>query len=661
MRKIELLAPARDAATARAAIDCGADAVYIGAKAFGARAAAGNSVDDIAAVCAYARPFGVKVYATFNTLLMEEELSAAERSAREVVAAGVDALIVQDMAYLRMGLGISLHASTQTTNTTPERVRFLAACGFSRVVLERGLTLNQIAEIRAAMPGTEAAPGVELECFVHGAICVGHSGDCYLSRSMGPRSGNRGECSQPCRLTYDLEDEQGRKLFEGKHLLSLRDLDLTAAMPDLLDAGITSLKIEGRLKDTTYVINTVTHYRREIDRIIAARTGTGRRSGGASRAVAPKAEHGSGAPPTARQGLERSSYGVSTGYPEQFAADPSRSFSRGSTEYYLRGKVAGAASFDTPKSIGAPAGRIAEVGRDYFTVRDGASLMAGDGICLFSEGKLLGTNINRIEGGHIYPNRMEGLAPGVEISRNFDKRFNDALLSADLRRQLPVAMRLNINDNVILTVRDLARGVETSATLPGPFPRAENSDRMAETIRRQLSKSGGTIFSVEEVEIATEKAGGGAASEAGSGVAFERSGPAALPLLKSAQINALRREALERLADKLTNYHVISPQPNEDKTFPYPTSLGPVTSATNSLARAFYADHGAKLPPIPKELMPDLTGQCVMTTPYCLRRETGQCLLDNPLYRGALYLTRGRLRYRLRFDCEKCLMNIEPI
>lgn len=705
MRKIELLAPARDLATARAAIDCGADAVYIGAGRFGARAAAGNSVDDIARVCDYARPFGVKVYAALNTLLFEDELDEAQRLARQVVAAGVDALIVQDMAYLRMGLDIVLHASTQATVTNAEKVRFLAAAGFSRVILERGLTLEQIGQIRAAVAD------VELECFIHGAICVGHSGDCYLSRSMGPRSGNRGECSQPCRLTYDLENENGEKLFAGRHLLSLQDLDLTATLPDLLDAGVTSFKIEGRLKDAAYVMNTVAHYRRELDRLIAS-----------------------------RPDLERSSYGVSTGWPEGLDADPSRSFSRAATEYYLRGKQAGAASFDTPKSVGAPVGRIAEVGRNFFTLAvvapgtraissasdgqpgarllSGAPLVPGDGICFFSGGKLLGTNINSVEGGRVYPNRMEGLAPGGEILRNFDKRFNDAMLSAAIRRQLSVLMSFSgsVATGITLTVRDFARGIEASATLAGPLPAAEKPEQMASAIREQLSKTGGTIFCVESVtldidgqpnksDIPTPANGASwlpdqpatcppvAHSARGAGRQVEVScGCRPIPFLKSAQINALRREALDGLAAILANPQTAilrlappqlpeedqiaprpaSPQHPEDRTVPlpvssqrtedsgapWPPSLGAVATATNSLARDFYLGHGAPLAPAPKELMDDLSGQCVMITPYCLRRETAQCLKDSPPYRGALYLTRGRLRYRLNFDCENCLMNI---
>ena len=301
--KIELLAPARDLRSARAAIDCGADAVYMGGPRFGARQAAGNSVADIAAVAEYARRFGVRVYVTLNTLLFDDELADAERIARQVVEAGADALIVQDMAYLEMELeGVELHASTQTFNASPEKAAFLADCGFSRVILERNLSLEEIRRIRAATD-------VELECFVHGAICVCYSGRCYMSRTMSPRSGNRGDCMQACRLPYDLLDAAGNVLMAGKHLLSVRDMDLSGRLGDLLDAGVTSFKIEGRLKDEAYVRNVVAWYRTRLDREIAA-----------------------------RPGLVRASEGQSD---PGFEPDLARTFSRGRTEYFFDGRRAG--------------------------------------------------------------------------------------------------------------------------------------------------------------------------------------------------------------------------------------------------------------------------------------------------------------------------------
>ncbi|MDE7070138.1 MAG: U32 family peptidase, partial [Alistipes sp.] len=345
LETIELLAPARDFEAAVAAVDYGADALYMGGARFGARHAAGNSAETIARVAEYAHQYGVRVHATLNTLLYDDELEAAERQARELIAAGVDALIVQDQAFRRMNLPVELHASTQMCNRTPEQARFLERCGYARVILERALSLDEIRAVRAAC-------GVELECFVHGAICVGYSGRCFLSRSMSERSGNRGACSQPCRLPYDLKDAGGRTILGGRHLLSVRDLNLSARLGELIDAGISSFKIEGRLKDVGYIKNVVAHYRREIDRALLER---------------PR--------------LRRASDGESV---PDFRPDPAKSFTRGESEYFFGGRRRGVASFDTPKAVGQPLGRVSQVGRGWFRLEKPADLAPGDGLCFLT-------------------------------------------------------------------------------------------------------------------------------------------------------------------------------------------------------------------------------------------------------------------------------------
>lgn len=275
MRYIELLAPAKNFVAAKAAIDHGADAIYMGAARFGARRGAANSIEEIARAVEYAHQYGVRVHSTMNTVLYDNELSQAKAQAQELIDAGIDALIVQDMALREMGLDVELHASTQVGNTTPEGAKFLEECGFLRIILERALSLDEIRAIRQATTA-------ELECFIHGAICVGHSGRCFLSRSTSSRSGNRGECSQPCRLPYDLRDSNGRLIMQGKHLLSVKDLDLSRSLEELIDAGITSFKIEGRLKDNGYIQNIVSHYRTLLDQIIARRDDLKRQSAGRS-------------------------------------------------------------------------------------------------------------------------------------------------------------------------------------------------------------------------------------------------------------------------------------------------------------------------------------------------------------------------------------------
>lgn len=605
LREIELLAPARDYASGQAAVDFGADALYIGGARFGARRAAANSTEEVARLVEYAHAYGVRVHATLNTLVYADELDEAARTARELCEAGVDALIVQDMAFRRMDLPVELHASTQTCNTTPEGVRFLEACGFSRVILERGLTLDEIRAIRSATR-------VPLECFVHGAICVGYSGRCYLSRSQSPRSGNRGECTQACRLPYDLTDASGRVLIPGKHLLSVGDLNLSDRLEALIDAGVDSFKIEGRLKDTVYVKNTVAHYRRRLDRIIAD-----------------------------RPGLVRASAGNSI---PDFEPDPARSFTRGFTRYYFdarkpsqEGKLYRVASFDTPKATGAPLGRVAKTGRDFFTLENRAETLPGDGICFLFRGELSGTNVNRTEGERIYPNRMEGILPGIMLYRNYDRRFSSAVERSRVRRTIDAYARFEWNGRTLtLHLRD-ETGAEAEATLPGPFDPAQNPEKMRSLLRSQTAKSGDTVFAVRNVELPDDIP----------------------PFLPSSAVNELRRTALDLLLRSRLDRLSRKKPKKEDTSFPYPdTRLGPEYNVTNPLAERFYRDHGATRIEPGLDLEATTSGSRVMTSSYCIRRETGQCLRGKTEWKEPLYLIRGTRRYRLEFDCARCLMHL---
>lgn len=598
---LELLAPAHDLQAGRAAVDCGADAVYIGGPGFGARLSAGNSIDDIARLVEYARPFGVRVYAALNTLVFEDELAQAEKTARELIGAGVDALIVQDMAYLRMGLtGVELHASTQMCNCTPEKIAFLGQCGFSRAILERGLTLEEIRAIRGA---TE----MELECFVHGAICVGFSGQCYMSRSMSSRSGNRGDCTQSCRLTYDLLDAEGNVVIKEKHLLSVRDLNLSDRIPQLIDAGITSFKIEGRLKDSNYVRNVVGHYRKAIDRALAQ-----------------------------RPGLSRSSSGRTI---FDFDPDPSRSFSRGSTTWMLDGKTKGQASFSTPKATGEYVGKVARTGRNSFALPDAQKLHPGDGICFIVEGELTGTNVNRVDAGEVFPNRMEGITPGTEIFRNYDHLFNTRLERSRTRRIIDISVHVQISpNNITVTMADV-EGNSARATESIDYGPARDGGKMEETVRSQLSKLGDTLFNATEVTISGTEG--------------------LMPFIPASKLGELRREVVEKLlAVRLAN--IPRPHPQiENPSLPYPGNrLGGEANITNSLAQRFYTDHCVEVIEEPFELLRTLSGKRVMTTSYCLRRELGQCLKCEHTLKGPLRLRRGAITWLLDFDCTACRMDI---
>lgn len=603
--KIELLAPARDVATACAAVDCGADAVYMGGPCFGARHAAGNQVADIAEAARYAHLFGARLYVTFNTLLYEDELESARSVALRVIEAGADALIVQDMAYMEMGLtGVEFHASTQTFNASAEKVKFLGKAGFSRVILERGISLDDIKAIRAATD-------VELECFVHGALCVCYSGRCYMSRTMSARSGNRGDCSQPCRLPYDLCDGSGRVLLTGKHLLSLKDLNLSDRVGDLLDAGVTSFKIEGRLKDAAYVKNVVSWYRRRLDDEIGA-----------------------------REGLRRASVGKSR---VQFEPDITRTFSRGYTQYYFDGRCAGAATPDSPKAKGAFAGTVVRSGSGWVELRGPAALSSGDGICFMVAGELAGTNVNEVEGGRVVLNRKITLPVGTEIYRNYDRLFEAALERGGAKRSIGVSAAVTFGEGTATVSFTDEEGIKAVVSCVCDNGCAREPAKMIETVKAQLSRSGETCFRVEEVSFPDMLS-------SGFGV----------PFMKASQLNALRREGLEKLLsirmERMPERIVAQTDPEAR----YPSDgLSAFENVTNSFAERFYGRFGASVQKRGYDLRRDLCGVAVMTTPYCVRRENGMCLKQgNEKEAGPLWLRHGSYIYRLEFDCRNCLMRV---
>lgn len=593
---IELLAPARDAACARVAIDCGADAIYIGASSFGARKSAGNTIGDIASVVEYAHRYGVRVHATMNTVLYDNELAAAERQALALIDAGVDALIIQDMALRAMNLPIELHASTQVGIASVEDALFYEQCGFSRLILERALSLEQISAIRAAT-------SAELECFIHGAICVGHSGRCFLSRTTSSRSGNRGECSQPCRLPYDLVDASGRKILSGKHLLSVRDFNLSASLEELIDAGVSSFKIEGRLKDENYVRNVVSHYRQQLDKII-----------------------------NRRKELRRSSAGRSI---VDFEPNPDKSFTRGASTFLFYGKHAGVASFDTPKAIGEYIGKVKSCSKTSFMLSGRDALSAGDGICIISGESIQGTNINRVEDNIITPNRMEGITTGAEIYRNYDHRFTLALSRSRTRRVIEASAQLTLQaESITLTVEDIdANSVTMRRELT--LEPSSNAAKMTETATRAITKSGGTIFEISDIAI----------------TGSEWFAPASI-------LSDMRREALEQLtairSRRKPSQRILAD--NDTARFPRKV-VSRYENVTNRLSREFYLRHGAEQ--IEQALETTSTyGERVMLSSYCIRREIGECLREHPSLRGDLYIEHGTSRYKLSFDCERCQMSL---
>ena len=598
MRKLELLAPAKDYTSAVDAIDCGADAVYIGAGKFGARYSATNSVEDIARVTEYAHRYGVKVYATLNTLLFDNELEEARKQALALIDAGVDALIVQDMAYCRMGLPIELHASTQTNCVTAEKVKFFEETGFKRAILERSLSKEQIREIRKAT-------NIELEAFVHGAICVSQSGRCFFSRSTSERSGNRGECSQPCRLEYDLCNDNGEVIIKSKHLLSVRDLDLSARLGEMIDLGITSFKIEGRLKDRTYVRNIVSLYRQLLDAEIAK-----------------------------RNDVERSSAGRST---IEFEPNASRTFTRGAGEYLFDGKRRGVASFDTPKAMGEKIGKVVKADRRGIILDRRHDLTTGDGVCFIANGSLVGTNVIGIEGERVQLNRYDGVVVGAELFRNYNRLFSQAVERSRVKRTISADLHLQFNaENIALTATDES-GISTTVTIAQPSEEARDKAKGEEALRRQLSRSGDTIFEVRNIDIADVR------------------------FVPMSVVGALRREVFEMLEkERLYRYSIIKNEPFIEKQYvKYPTSqLLPQDNVTNRLAQEFYTDHGVEHIEEGLDCRTSTAGEQVVISDYCIRREIGECLLEKPRLKGDLFLVRGTKKYRLCFDCKACQMKI---
>lgn len=603
-RSIELLAPARDIEVARRAIDCGADAIYIGPASHGARVAAANSIDDIARLVEYAHRFRVKIYSTVNTIVYDREIKQVESLIRDLYQAGCDALIVQDMGILRMDIPpIDLHASTQCDIRSVEKARFLAAAGFSRLVLARELSLAEIARIHEEVE-------VELETFIHGALCVSYSGDCRASFAATGRSANRGECAQICRLKFDLTDGAGTPLTPARHYLSLRDLNRLADLKPLLEAGASSLKIEGRLKDVSYVMNTVAAYRKRLDEIIAESDGR----------------------------YVRSSCGASS---PGFLPDVDKSFNRGFTSYFFTSPSRNArmASVDTPKMTGRPVGKVVRSDKNYIVVKADSNLANGDGLGYFTpEGIFTGFRVNRVENDRIFPATKVHPMPGTILYRNRDKVFDDSLERAEPSRKIKVDLQLStFPSGLTLTAKDERGNCITSVLNVNLEPAKSAQD---EARRRVLTKTGDTIYDVVSVEDTV-------------GNLFI---PASL-------LTSLRREAINALdtAARAT-YRFRYRQPERYDVALPSAEITVHDNVANHLARSFYESHGAaKIVPAMEISTVDKNDETlVMTTKYCIRRELGACLLgDTPgrLPRD-LYLESPGMKLHLCPDCKRCVMNI---
>lgn len=607
-RALELLAPAKNLECGIAAIDHGADAVYIGAPGFGARAAAGNSVADIARLCNYAHQFGAKVYVTVNTIVYDNELDAIQLLLRELEKAHVDAILVQDFSLFSFHSSLPFHASTQTDNRTPEKVRWLRDLGFRRVVLARELSIDEVHAVH------EAVPDVELEVFVHGALCVSYSGLCYASQYCFGRSANRGECAQFCRMQFNLEDADGQVIARDRHLLSLKDLCQIDNLEALAEAGATSFKIEGRLKDIAYVKNVTAAYSERLNRLIRRHPDIYRRA--------------------------------SRGYCSYtFTPNLQRTFNRGYTTYFANGRRPDIASFDTPKAMGEFVGTVKELRGPSFSVAGTAVFSNGDGLCFLNrERQLEGFRVNRVEGNRLFPQHMpEGLHPGQRLYRNNDQEFDRLLSKSSAVRKIPVTLSLcPTSDGFALSSGSI------TVSLPIEHQTAEKPQR--ENIIRQLTRLGNTPYECTAVELSPD---------------FNY-------FIPSSQLAELRRLLVDELsheAQGANEAYGTNEAQGANEAHGTNEVYGTHTSAPVAYSQAHLynianhvsADFYGVAKPTAYELHPT-SSAVLMQCRHCLRYSLGWCIRhggQRHSWREPLFLRLGDgRRFRLEFDCQHCQMNV---
>ncbi len=606
MKKLELLSPARDLETGKAAIDAGADAVYIGAPKFGARSAVSNSIPDIEQLIKYAHFYNAKVYATLNTILTDAELDEAVAIIHQLYQVGIDAVIIQDLGLLECNLPpVAIFASTQTDNRTPEKVKFLEQVGFKRAVLARELSLDEISAIRQE---TE----IELEAFIHGALCVCYSGQCYLSYSLSKRSSNRGECAQPCRLPYNLVDATGQVVLRNKHLLSLQDLDLSEHIQGLIDAGVTSFKIEGRLKDAAYVRNVTAHYRNLLDGLILKNADYKRTSSG------------------------KSIY--------NFTPDTSKTFHRRATDYFIQGRKGKIASFDTPKSTGQKVGTITKVmDKKRIQLVAIAQINNNDGLCFFdSTRKLQGVKVNNSRGNMLELQSTELMETGTILFRNFDHEFTKILNQENsCIRKIEVRLRFSETETGYCLELIDEDGNMVMHTLEVEKELAKNNQKAIENIRNQLIKSGNTPFEIIKVKINLSQS----------------------YFLPASVLNEMRRLVLQQLTDKRNECYQQNEVIQPENTINNPeTNIDYRANVLNQNAVNFYKKHGVdQIAPAFESDVP-VASPILMTTKHCILWELDKCLKINKKvakeWKFPLTLEHSGTKLSLEFDCKACVMNI---
>lgn len=617
MSKIELLLPAKDVSTGKVAINHGADAVYVGASAFGARQAAGNSLQDLEELVKYAHLYGSKVHVTVNTVLYDNELEAARKLLWKLYNIGVDAVLIQDLGLLKLDIPpIALHASTQCHNHNLERIQFLEKLGFTRAVLARETDLETIQQIHNQT-------NIELEAFVHGALCVCYSGQCYISRMMTGRSGNRGECAQICRTRFDLQDGNGKTLIHNKHLLSLKDMCRADYIEEMLNSGIVSFKIEGRLKNENYVKNVTAFYRQKLDAILYGNPDYQRVGSGTTRFF--------------------------------FTPDLHKTFNREYTPYFIDGQREIMASFDTPKAIGEPIGTLEQINGKYFYKPQylktislsspdrgkelGSAISNGDGLCFINaDGELEGFLVNGVEGNRIIPQKPLSKFDRVALYRNIDKAFEKVLSGKTAERKIAVDILFEEHfDSVRLTMTD-EDGCAVTVEEGIEYTEAQQPEKMAETLRTALSKLGGTPFEAHTITI-----------------------PKCTAFLRAGFVNELKNKAVEQLMEERIQHFQPEDSHREYSPTPLFQKADYLRNITNEMHKAVYANFGATDIEYGLDKTEDYSGKVLMTCKYCLRHELGWCRKSPDAAKAPkdpLYLVSGKRRFRLEFDCGRCVMKV---
>lgn len=607
-RQIELLSPAKNAEYGIAAINCGADAVYIGGPKFGARASVGNSIDDISKLIKYAHKFRAKIYAAINTIIYDNEIEEVRKIICRLYEEGIDAVIFQDMALLEIDLPpVALHASTQTHNYRIERIKFLGNQNIQRIILARELSLEKIKKIREET-------NCELEYFIHGALCVCFSGQCYMSYAIGGRSANRGECAQPCRLSYNLLDSSGNVIVKDKHLLSLKDLNLSAHLNELISAGISSFKIEGRLKDLAYVKNITAYYRKKLDEILEN-----------------------------MPAYQKASIGKSE---INFEPDPDITFNRGFTEYFFSGRNKALSSMDSPKSRGKFMGKVVKSCSEYFEIETGETISNGDGLYIIKDDtEIAGMYVNKFEKNKVFKDKQFIIPIGAEVYRNLDSAFIRSINRNDEQRKI----------TAYIVIYGIEKGIKIKLVFPDEFGDsfiyeseyeiqkeiAENPEKMKEIIIKQFSKSGDSVFEIENVKLEMDE----------------------IYFLRVSEINEIRRNFLNFAEDELIKTHPFTRRKKTgNEVLYFDKELNYNSNVVNKISEKFYLKRGVEKIERGPEITGSLMDIALMTCKYCIKSELNICPKDKNSKEIKLnepfYLENEYGRFQLKFNCADCEMQV---